>query len=338
MKTLQFNFKKTYIAIVLLLFWANSFSLAQKGDNTLTKQISNTYRVSPDDAFTLINKFGQVTINSWENNEIKVDVEIKAWARTEDEAQEILEKISIDNKRKDKEIFYETKFIKKHKNSNRSGFEINYEVNIPPYLSLNLDNRFGATYLGDYDGSISLTSAYGSLKTKRLSGKEVDIQVSYGKADIDEMRYGNLKTSYCSYVNIGKAGNIYVEDRNGRLDIEEADNIEANSAYSHFGIGKLNKSLLLEAKFGSAEIEDISPSAERLDIDIAYGSAELDLREVNNFNFDIEVSFGNFNSGANKLTYQTQIDKPTNKMYQGTKGKGGNPSIKIRAAYGNVEF
>ncbi len=340
MKTNPFSYsakKSAYIFTLILIFVLN-LSLAQKRGNTLSKHIRNSYTVSPDYTFAVVNKFGQVTINTWSKNEIEVDVEVKVWARNEEEAKDMLDKISIDEKEREKEISYETKFTKRYKNSNSTGFEINYEVNMPSYLALKLENRFGATYLSDFDGAISLLSAYGSLKTKRLSSKEVDIQVSYGKADIDEMRYGKLKTSYCSYVNIGKAGNIYVEDRNGRLDIEEADIIEANSAYSHFGLGQLNKSLLLKAKFGSADIENISASLEKLDIDIAYGSVDLDLRDVSDFSFDVEVAFGSFDSGSNKLVYQTQIDKPTNKQYQGTKGKGGNTSIKIRAAYGNVEF
>jgi len=319
----------------MLIF--TNYVAAQKNANTLSKKIHNTYQVAPDNLFSLINKFGQVTINTWEKNEIDVTVEIKAWARNETDAQDLLDKISIDEKRKDKEIYYETKFVKKYKNSHRSGFEINYEVSMPTYLALNLENRFGATYVGDINGTTNIVSAYGSLKTKRLSGKEVSIKVSYGKADIDEIRYGHLKTSYCSYVNIEKAGDISVEDRNGRLEIEEVDAIEASSAYSSFGIGKLNKSLTLDSKFGSANIDDIDKNIKRIDIEIAYGSVNVDLKEVTDFDFDVEVDFGSFNPGFSKLNYRTLIERPTQKKYEGKKGNGGSP-IKINASYGSVKF
>lgn len=344
MKTEQYNFRKSrkgyfiYITFILFLTFVHGVTLAQNKDNIYTKNISNSYKVSPKDALTIKNKFGQVTINSWDKNIIQIDVVVKAWGDDELDAKDILDKINIDGKRKEAEIYYETKFLKKYKNNKRTGFEINYEVKMPPYLKLNLENRFGATFLGDYDGAVSLISAYGSLKTKRLSGKQVEINVSYGKADIDELRYGYLKSSYCGYVNIKKAGNISVDDRNGNLDIKEVEEIEASSAYSNFNIGKLTHSLELDSKFGNASVKNISSAVQRIDIDISYGSADLDLNDVDDFVFDVDVSFGNFSKGSNNLNYRTQIEKPIQQNYEGSKGNGGTASIKVKAAYGNITF
>ena len=338
MKAGSFNCraKKLYFLLLAILL-CNNLVIAQN-KNSISKTKHNSYKITPNDQLSIINRFGQVKINTWEKSEIEIDVTIKAWAKNETEAREILDRINIDDRKKEDGIYYVTKIEKKFKKSKNAGFEINYEVNMPQYTALNLENRFGPTYLADHSGKLSLLSAYGSLNAKKISGKNVNIQINYGQASIDEIKNGNVKTSYCNFVEIGKVGDLTVDDRNGKLEIESADNLVVKSAYSHFSLNQLEKSLMLESKFGSAEIDEVSNNMEKISVDIAYGSLEIDTREVDHFNFDISVSFGSFDSGFSDVVYSSKSEGYTNKRYEGKKGNGGNRSIKVNSSYGSVRF
>jgi len=333
----SFNCKVKIYFLLLTILLCNNIVIAQN-NNTISKTKHNSYTVTPNDQLSIKNRFGQVKINTWEKSEIKIDVTIKAWARNETEAREILDRIDVDDKKREGGIFYETKIEKKFKKSKNAGFEINYEVNMPQYTPLNLENRFGPIYLADHSGDLSLLSAYGSLNAKKISGKNTNIQINYGQASIDEIKNGSVKTSYCNFVEIGKAGDLTVDDRNGKLEIESATNLVVKSAYSHFSLDQLEKSLSLESKFGSAEIDEVSNDMEKILVDISYGSLEIDTRNVDNFNFDISVSFGSFDSGFSDVVFSSKSEGYTNKRYEGKKGNGGNRSIKVNSSYGSVSF
>src|SRR5215471_10246 len=61
------------------------------------KNYSKSYPVSGNDRITLNNQFGQMKLITWEKNEVKVDVDITAKADDDKRAQEILDKITIED-------------------------------------------------------------------------------------------------------------------------------------------------------------------------------------------------------------------------------------------------
>ncbi|UZR95452.1 hypothetical protein [Chondrinema litorale] len=304
----------------------------------MSKKKSEQYTVSTNDKLVIENRFGEVKINTWTKNQLTVDIVITTWGRNEETAQDLLDKIDIDHKKSGSLITFETNISKSSNNNNKSGFEINYEVNMPQSLSLDLDNRFGPIYIGNHTGSLELVSAYGSINAKRLMGKGSEIKVSYGSATIEEIGSGTLKSSYCGYVEIGKAGTLIIDDRNGKVEIDEADELEVESAYSHFRLRQLNHRLELESKFGGVDIENVKSSFSRIDIEISYGSLSLDLEDTPDFVFDVDVSYGSFNTNISGVEIKKQIEGYTSAEYSGYRGKGGTSFVSVESSYGSVKF
>ena len=57
--------------------------------------ITKTYSVSPKDRLYVSNQFGEVRIRLWDKPEVRADIVITAYGVTEEEAQDLLEKVEI---------------------------------------------------------------------------------------------------------------------------------------------------------------------------------------------------------------------------------------------------
>ncbi|WP_157638199.1 hypothetical protein [Flexithrix dorotheae] len=321
----------------IIFFLACPILVYSQSGNELQKKISKTFDVSKGDKLNITNKFGEVKINTWNEPRITVEVEIKVWGPNDKVAQNILNEIEIIQKRQGDEISFRTS-IQNSGSNRKSGFEINYAVNMPPINDLILDNRYGATYLADFRGNLILNSAYGSLKAGKITGNHSDIKVSYGKADIEELFYGKLKSSYCSYVELGKVGNLKIDDKHGRLEIEEGEQLEVESAYSNFNLGRLTESIFLDSKFGNARIENVMDGFKIIDVESSYGSLVIELDDAGDFEFEVDVRYGSFNQSLSKIEIQRQIIGNTSQEIAGIRGNGGNSIVKASSAYGNVKF
>ncbi|RZL58721.1 MAG: hypothetical protein EOO93_16630, partial [Pedobacter sp.] len=55
------------------------------------KSFTKSFSIDKNDKINLSNQFGTITIKTWDKNEIKVDADIKAYAKTADEAQKLID-------------------------------------------------------------------------------------------------------------------------------------------------------------------------------------------------------------------------------------------------------
>jgi hypothetical protein len=287
------------------------------------KTYSKSYPVSSGEKISLTNQFGQMKLITWEKNEVKVDVDITAKADDDKRAQEILDKITIEDGKGSGGIYFKTKFGKddwdnngyKNKNKNKDekneknhsqGMEINYTVYLPIGNPLNADNQFGAMTIPDYRGEATLISKFGSLTAGKISnGKSVSVE--FGKADIGQLDGGKLSIKFST----GSVNKL-----TGDLDanFEFCDKIKLNI---------------------DNEVKD-------LDIKNSYSTLYLDLNKNFSANYDISTSFGEF---KNKTAFaikeegkEDDGDKYSPRFdhkYSGTSGNG-NTKVKIRSSFGEI--
>ncbi len=96
--------------LVLLAFaLAPLLSMANDGDNVEKKRtISKTYTVGPDDRLSIENSFGNVTVTTWDKNEIQVDIEIGVRASTDEKAQRMMDQINVTDHQGGQDISFKT--------------------------------------------------------------------------------------------------------------------------------------------------------------------------------------------------------------------------------------
>jgi hypothetical protein len=314
----------------------------QKGEvKEKIKNYSKSYSVDGNDKLIINNTYGKVTVNTWAKNEVKVDVQIKAYANEEDDAQKMLDNISITDSKENSVISFKTN-IERTQNSNGNNFwgtwfsngktttrksEINYIVYMPVKNQLQITNRYGATILPDLQGKLVIENSYGSLTGKNLSNPANEIKVRYGSANIENLGSSNLSVAY------------------GSLNLGEADKLNADVSYSSAKIGKLTTSANINVRYsGGLNIADVDKNLRNLSVNSSYSTVKLGLPENENADIDVTVRYGSFNYGSRtvNLVNQGQDDDRhynTTKVYKGKLGKGdSNKVITIKSNYGSVKF
>lgn len=302
------------------------------------KQITKTYKVHSKDKLSIQNQFGRVTVNTWSKKEIKVDVVIKAYEASEEEAQRLLDDVSIEESKQGNLVSFKTNinkgkssgwwdaFKRKVGTDQKRGVEVFYTVYMPSGNPLDITNSYGSIVLPDFDGPINLTSSYSSLTSKNLENKENQLTVKYGSANIQGFS-GNINLSY------------------GSLNLNQGDKLNAAISYGSATIDKLTGTCELNIRYTSKfTIREVDKTVDRLEINAAYSGIALGLDKSAQYNYDVTVSFGGFHyndqltspviSPANEAKHFT-----TTKNYKGTYGSGSDRSlIIVKSNFGSVKF
>jgi hypothetical protein len=306
--------------------------------NEKSKTYSKSYPIDGNDQIRLSNQYGKIMVNTWDRHEIKVDVQIKAQAQSDDEAQKLLDGVQIIDSKEGDLVSFKTQIERNNGgswkiwnwggNNGKHKVEINYTVYMPAKTDLNVENSYGAIQLPDLSGKVKISSSYGSVLAQNLSNPANEIDGSYGS------------------VKVGTVNGVHLDFSYGSAEIEECNNLKADLSYGSFKLGKLNGNATFDLSYvGGFKIDEISNSFNKLNIDASYSSVALGVPDSNNFNFDITTSYGGFSYDDEKvaITSKTPADgshhESSTKNYKGHFGKGGSEAqINIHTSYGSVNF
>src|ERR1700761_3896895 len=125
----------------LLVLSAPVYTLAANGFEEANRKrtINKSYKVTADDKLEIENSFGNVSISTWDKNEITVDIEIGTRASTDEKAQSMMDGIDVKDWQEGHTIGFKTKVGEVHsENSNNSrrrddsrSFYIDYVIHMP---------------------------------------------------------------------------------------------------------------------------------------------------------------------------------------------------------------
>ena len=300
------------------------------------KSYSKSYPMDGNDRLTIDNRFGNVTVKTWNKAEVKVDIEIKSYADNDATAQKMIDAISISDNKSGDVVSFKTNFGSGSSNSvwdlfnNRNDHhkaEVNYTIYMPSKNGLGISNHYGAIELPDFDGKVNIESSYGSFSGKSLMHADNQIKVRYGSASIESLSSSDMSVSY------------------GSLDLGSIDKLNGELHYSTARIGKVKISANINAHYaGGVQIESLDKNFSSFSYSSNYSSLKIGIDNATNANFDVTVRYGGFDYDGVpvEITEKTPSDdskgwKPT-KNFKGHIGKGGGGTINISASYGGVKF
>lgn len=269
------------------------------------KVVTRTYPLRGNQKVSITNSFGKVNVNNGNRSEVKVEITISVSARTDQAAQEILDRIQIDE-RNSSEISFETKFTNNPKGrNNNTKMEINYEVTLPAQTPLYIKNSFGNTVIPDRSGNTELQQSFGDLTTGNLS------------------QLANVKVEF------------------GKFAAEKVDGSRIKASYSDVNIKTLTGDLKTDFEFCKKLRLGLSNGLQSLTVKTSYSDLQITVPQNFNGNFQINTSFGKAQGGSFvRLTDQTKEKKygPTfDRAYTGKTGNG-KTNVFINASFGDVRF
>lgn len=344
------------LCLLPLLTWAEEPTGAGAGAIEKRKTVTKLFDVDANDALVVDNQFGQVSVELWDKPEIRVQIVITANADTDERAQALLDAVTIDDKRAGNQITVRTNvtsgnqsnwsFRSAKTGSQRVGVRIDYVVSMPRQNALTVRNRFGNTAIPTFQAPLTVYNRYGNFSAEDLTGRQNNIDVAFGRADIGSMDQGKLDVQY-STLELAKANTLTLNNKFGEMTINNVGRLNADISYSGARIGVLRESGNIKLNFcGKFWISELPKTADNLDIQASYSPVTLPLAEGADCNFDVTVTYGNFNyvSGSTMQFISHPDEKKDNygarqtKQYVGKVGRGSGVKVRIISKFGNVSF
>ncbi len=322
------------------------------------KVVKATFKVNPKDLLSISNKYGNVNFTNHDKSEVSVQVTILAWARSDKEAQKILDRISIEQDNDSESINFETQIEESrggYSSSNREGFEINYEVKIPKNLNIDVENKFGSVTIGDLNGKLNLDLKHGNFNAHNLSGMRHVISVSFGNLSINEVGSADVEVAHGS-LNIDKSNtDLKIESKHSNVRIDEANSLEIEAKHGNMRIGtvskitgensfggieirKVLKSAVLQLKHGNCELEQIAKGFDKIEVENAHGSIELRFDSDAKFQFEARTEHGSIRNSMRNTTIQRHEEDTHDKILEGKTNGGGSGKVRVTNQHGSIRL
>ncbi len=341
----------SYSLMLLMLSFGSVW--AEENEATEKKKvISRSFDVSSKNSLLIDNQFGKVSINLWDKNEIKVDITITTNSNSEERAQKRIDGIQIAEKKTGEQISFRTEVNDEGHSGwwatdkGKNTIQIDYVVSMPSNVSLSVKNRFGNTSIPMFKAPLIVESKYGSFSANELTGSKNEIDVSFGKANIQQIDNARMEIAY-STLDLERANVLYLVNKFGKFKIGNVEKIDGVVSYSgNSSIGSVKNACKLKLSFSSGfKIIQIPSSADDVDINASYSSVSLPM-ENSDCDFDVKVSYGGFAYSTNKKVTFTQNDDNNKdgqgprftKHYIGKMGTGSGTRVRIVSNFGEVSI
>ena len=357
------NYKIT-LSICLILF--QFISISAQNDSQ-TRSFIKTVPVGKETTLEIENKYGTIQITPWNKDSAYIRAEVKAFAKDHSKIEKMFDGITVnitDSKylvRAQTEftsnintLFESFKGMTSKLISYDSHVEINYYINIPDYLNLKIDNKFGDVYMEDNTGGFRITISNGSFKANSL-GKNSSITMVFCDAKIHSIQSGKIDASFSevslgetedlsinsisSKYDIKKAGVLRGESRRDKFFIETIESLDGNAYFTDYNVNTVRKELNLTTRYGSVNADLIEKGFESVNINSSYSDVSLSFDPGSSYNLDIrQINAFLVLPDKNARTEQKALDEDRKEyVTSGTVGKNpGTTKVKIDATHGNI--
>jgi hypothetical protein len=350
---------KSGMFFTISLFLISSTIYSQE----ITKEFHKEYTAGTK-TLDISNKYGDVVIQSWNKNQIVIDVKVTVDMPNKERAQRLLELIDVQFSEGADLISAKTVIDDKF---NFTGwgdsrkFSIDYKIKMPVGNDLTLVNKYGNTDIDELHGLMDLDIKYGNLTAGKLTRGNIkplsNLNLAYGKGTIDETGWLDLTERYVgsmeieksqailldskySKISFGESSSVVGESRYDNIKIKNIKNLVLENGYTEVNIGQLTKKLTYSGSYGSFSIDRIPSGFESLDVETHYMGVRLGIEESASYKLDAKVTYGGLKYNENNFKNQKRIIENNSHEVSGIVGNEENPSSKVTvlASYGTVKL
>lgn len=357
--------KKSVYKTGMLLFIALLIVPLTLKAEEVTKEFHKEYKAGSATTLDINNKYGDVLIQSWDQDQVVIDVKITVEMPNQEKAQKMLSYIDV--------VFSETgdlisaktviddKFSFTGWGGDSKKFSIDYTIKMPAVTALTLANKYGNTDIDQLNGLVDLDIKYGNLTAGKLTRGNIkplnSLNLAYGKGTIDEAGWLDLTVRYVgsfgieksqallldskySKLSLGETSSIVGESKYDNIRIDKINNFVLDNGYCDVKIGELTKKLTYNGSYGSFEVETIPAGFEKLNTDTRYMGIRLGIDESASYKLEAKLSYGGLKYNEDKFRNQKRIIENNSSEIAGTIGDDESPSaeVNISSSYGTIRL
>jgi len=326
---------KTFVSIALstvLLVCCTNLIMAQQ---VATYEKDYSFDVSSGAKINVESSFTDVTLTTWNENRVAINVYAKTEASSVTRADRLMEDIDIEVTGSSSLIEIESRFRKGGNRNGKSEIDIRISIKAPNSLNLDFDSSFGDIVIPDWEGYCELDLQFGDLNLQDLRHESAEIEVQYSDLDLGNANNLDLTSSF-SDVSIQNVNHLEIETQYDEVDVESVHTLDADSQFTDFEVGRVQKELILDTQYGAVEIDGISADFDRIEIENQFGEVKLYIDSGANYSLDVDMSFASFNF-EDKSSLNYKKEGFNDEHYWGQIGTGGG-SIEIDSSFGGVKI
>ncbi|MEO1434591.1 MAG: hypothetical protein AAFV80_03590 [Bacteroidota bacterium] len=257
--------KNAYILIcfsVFLLGFSQEATSLNPGNNSFLrgefKQVlQEKFPISPDGQIDIESRYGQLQFETWDKNEVDIEVTINVKANNQATADEVFERISVDFSNSKTLVTATTEIAPQKKgwkfwggNSDHE-FKINYLIKMPASLDLDVTHAYGSVILPDVTGNADLELSYSEMATGSFGGN-VDLNLRYSEARMASVKNLRADVRY-SELKLDAANDLEIESGYSNVRVNSTNEVSVESSYDQYEFGQIAR-LVNEGRYDDFEI------------------------------------------------------------------------------------
>lgn len=277
--------------------------LTVSAQETVSKKVEKSYGLTNNGELHLNNKYGDVLINGWDRNAIKLVVDIEVSHKKKENAKDLLDRIDIETKVTNDFVSItsginekSTSFFSRYFNKmnpfdlDKSNIKINYTIYLPSNAEMDITNKFGDVIISDWEGKLKanvehgnvwinddLTNANISMKFGKLHTKNItygNLTLKNGELDLEESKQLKINSSGTN-MEIGTVSSLEIYSSKDEININEVTSIQGELAFSKVHINSVGEEIRLTTKIADLWVSKIEKPNSRIHID--QESSELNI-------------------------------------------------------------
>lgn len=270
-------------------YTTSNLQQGQYDDPQKTKTFSKSFGIGKSDKVNISNIYGNIIIKTWDRGEVKLDADIRAFANSDDEAQKLIDNVSISAFKNGDETVFKTQMEDRNGNwgnGSRNGRRWRREVKIfitvylPSTAALTVSQQYGNLEVPEFNGPTALKVQYGKLITGNLNNANNFISAQYTSVDLKDVNKATIKQQYGSGLTIASIGDLNLNAQYATVRIGDIKrNASIRQQYgSGLTIASVGGDLDLDAQYASVKVGIVKGDA---GIKVQYGSG-LNIEQVGN--------------------------------------------------------
>jgi len=307
---------------------------------------------------------GDVVVNAWDSDEIKIDVQKKVRAKDQEEAQKF-------DSSTPPVITVEGNVVTVNANTAGAGsgsVQSDLQINVPRKAAVDISTRHGDVTVRGRSGDVKTSTSHGDMTVEAVTGN-VTLDSHRGSLHVNDITGDvtvggrvndsnianvsgnvNLTGEFFGDMNLAKIGKG-VTFRSSRTDMEfgkldgdltmESGDLRAKSLFGPMRLITRSKDIHLEGLTGDIRLENSNGTVEinsakplgRIEITNTKGDVRLELPAQAAFQIEASTRRGDIN---NDFGLKVDSSNGTSRT-SGSVGSGG-PMLQISNEYGNVEI
>lgn len=363
------NYKNILLAL-LAVIWVNPF-FAQTF--TEERKIVKSFKTNTSTTVEVTNKYGRIQIIPWDKDSVRFEIDLFIKSDNLSRLKKvknsidfefvntkyyILAKTNFENQYNG--LLSELKQLSKEFTSIITGSQyqvkINYQVMIPKYINIKVENKYGDVYTDNLTGDLTLDLSNGNFRANSLSGNNT-IYLKFGNASINYIKTGKFNLSYgelevkeadqlnidskSSKITIDNINVLKIKTRRDKIYVTETDFLYGESSFSDIWIYQLNTDMNFTMRYGNLNLESIAPDFNLINLNSKFATLNLFFEAGSGYSVDFNYknTILNYPEEISKIEIQPVPDEEKQFIAYGTIGNAEfNSKLKVNAESGNLNI